>query len=47
MVPKNIICLLDVSKNYFGEVEAMIQCVEMPNELIFCILGIVKIVFKE
>jgi hypothetical protein len=36
-----IICLLDVLKNDFGEVdEAMFQGVERPCVLIFCVLGI-------
>jgi hypothetical protein len=34
-------CLLDVLKNDFGEVdESMLQCVEMQSELIFWILDI-------
>jgi hypothetical protein len=38
-----IICLLDVLKNDFGEVdEAKFQGVERPYDLIFCILGIEK-----
>jgi hypothetical protein len=45
---KIIICLLDVLKNDFVEAdEALIQCVERPNELIFCILSIEKIDFNE
>jgi hypothetical protein len=41
MVIKLIICLLNVLKNDFGEVdEAMFEGVERPFELIFCILGI-------
>jgi hypothetical protein len=40
---KLIICLLDVSKNEFDEVdEAMFQGDERPYELIFCILSIEK-----
>jgi hypothetical protein len=36
-----IICLLDVLKNDFGEVdEAMFQGVERPYEHMFCIQGI-------
>jgi hypothetical protein len=36
-------CLLGVLKNGFVEVdEAIFQCVEGPNELIFCILNIEK-----
>jgi hypothetical protein len=43
-----MIYLLDVLKNDFGEVdEAMIQGVERPYELIFCILSIVKSVLNE
>jgi hypothetical protein len=38
-----IICILDVLKNDFGEVdEAMFECVEKPYEHIFCILNIEK-----
>jgi hypothetical protein len=38
---EQIICLLDVLKNVFREVdEAMFQGVENQGELIFCILGI-------
>jgi hypothetical protein len=38
-----IICLLDVSKNDFGEVdEAMFPGFERPNDLIFSNLGIEK-----
>jgi hypothetical protein len=40
---EHIICILDVVKNDFCEVdEVMFQGVERPCELIFCILGIEK-----
>jgi hypothetical protein len=36
-------CLQEVLKNDFGEVdEAMVQGVECPRGIIFCILGIEK-----
>jgi hypothetical protein len=41
MVVKLILCLLNVLKNDFGEVdEAMFEGIEGPFEPIFCILGI-------
>jgi hypothetical protein len=42
------LCLLDVLKNEFGEVdEAMFQGVERPCEPIFCIQGIEKSYLDE
>jgi hypothetical protein len=40
---EHIICLQDVLKKYFGEVDEVIfQGVERQCELIFCILGMEK-----
>jgi hypothetical protein len=45
-------CILDVEKSYvlkndFGDVdETMFQGVEMPYELVFCILGSRKVTFN-
>jgi hypothetical protein len=40
---EHIICILNVLKNDFGEVdEAKFQGVERPRDIIFCIFGIEK-----